>query len=337
MSADPSPRPAGPALAPVLDRRLVIVTGKGGTGKTSVVAALALAAAREGHRVATVEAGRDEAVPRLLAPGTPEVGYEGRTVLPGITSLRIEPYQALSEYVGLQFGMRAMADLVFRNKAFHQLLDASPGWRELITLGKIWHLGQEKRPDGSPRFDLLLVDAPATGHGITFLDVPRVAVSAVRAGPLRRHAGWVEDMIRDREHTLLLPVALAEELPARETAELVERLREQVGIHVDRVVVNAMASVPTPPGLEDLDARLERLSAERDLGGLPAPDVLAACVRHARERHALNRRHADAIRERTGLPIVELPYLDGGIGGPDDLEPLARGLVPSPRAAGAAA
>jgi anion-transporting ArsA/GET3 family ATPase len=306
----------------------VIVTGKGGTGKTSVVAALALAAAHAGRRVLVAETGLEEAVPELLAPGGAPVGYAGREVRPGVTAMRIAPYEALGEYVGLQFGVRAMTDLVLRNAAFRQLMDAAPGWRELITLGKVWHLEQLEDDSGRRRYDLVIVDAPATGHGITFLDVPRVVISAVRAGPLHRHAGWVEAMVRDPDDTLLLPVALGEELPARETAELVERLRDDVGVAVDRVVVNAMARSPVPPELPDLAERLARLPADLDAGGLPAPAVLAACVRHAESRAALNRRYRDRIAEDTGLPVVELPYLEGGISGPADLEPLAAALVP---------
>jgi anion-transporting ArsA/GET3 family ATPase len=102
--------------------------------------------------------------------------------------MRIDPYEALAEYLGLQIGLRGVVRRVFGNRAFRQLMDASPGWRELITLGKIWHLEQMKEANGKPRFDLIVVDAPATGHGLTFLDVPRVVGSAVRAGPLRRHA-----------------------------------------------------------------------------------------------------------------------------------------------------
>jgi len=315
---------AAPQSPGILDRRLVIVTGKGGTGKTCVVAALALAAARAGKRVLVVETGLGEAVPPLLSPGASPVGYAGRELQPGLTALHIEPYEALAEYVGLQFGMRAMTDLVFRNAAFRQLMDASPGWRELITLGKIWHLREQER------FDLVVVDAPATGHGITFLDVPRVVISAVRAGPLRRHASWVEDMVQSPDETLLLPVALAEELPARETAELVTRLREDVGVAVDRVVVNAVARSPLPPGAPDLAARLARLPAQLDCGGLPAPPVLAACLGHAVSRAELNRHYRDLIGRETGLPVVELPYLDGGVSGPDDLERLARALVEPP-------
>jgi anion-transporting ArsA/GET3 family ATPase len=282
--------------------------------------------------VLVAETGRDEAVPRLLAPESPPVGYQGRELQPGLTALRVDPYAALSEYVGLQFGVRALAETVLRNRAFRQLMDAAPGWRELITLGKIWHLEQAQEPPGRRRWDLLLVDAPATGHGITFLDVPRVVVSAVRAGPLRRHAGWVEAMVRDPEATLLLPVALAEELPARETAELVARLRDQVGIAVDRVVVNAVTPSPLPEGVPDLVERLARLRPDTELGGLPAPQVLAACVRHARERAELNRHYLAEIGRATGLPVIELPDLPGGIAGPADLEPLGRLLVRDPAA-----
>lgn len=319
---------ASPPPKSLLERRLVIVTGKGGTGKTSVVGALAQAAARAGRRVLVAETGRDEAVSRLLAPGTPPVGYAGRELQPGLFALRVDPYEALAEYVGLQFGVRTMTDLVFRNRAFRQLMDASPGWRELITLGKIWHLSQERDAAGRPRYDLLVVDAPATGHGITFLDVPRVAAAAVRAGPLARHAGWVEDMICDPEATRLLPVALAEELPARETAELVERLREQVGVAVDRVVVNAIAHSPVPAEVPDLASRLDRLPGGLDLAGLPTPPVLAACVRHADSRATLNRHYVEEIARSTALPTIELPFLEEGVNGPGDLARLAADLVP---------
>lgn len=324
---------AGPSS--LLDRRLVIVTGKGGTGKTSVAAALGLAAARAGRRVVVAEVGRDEHVPRLIRPGAKAVGYAGRELAPGLFVMRIDPFEALAEYLGLQLGVRSVVDLVLRNRAFRQLMEASPGWRELITLGKIWHLEQMKRPDGAPRFEMLLVDAPATGHGLTFLDVPRVVGAAVRAGPLRKHASLVEEMISDREQTLLLPVALAEELPARETAELALRVRRDVGIAVDRVVVNAVAQPPFPPGHEALDERLGKLPADAALDGLPPPRVLAACASHLRSRFELNRHWAAEIARMTELPTLELPYLPEGIRGPQELERLVPALLAGPRAAAA--
>jgi hypothetical protein len=138
-------------------------------------------------------------------------------------------------------------------------------------------------------------------------------------------------MLEDPERTLLLPVALAEELPARETAELVARVREEVGIAVDREVVNAVAAPPFPPGLEDLDRRLAALPPDLDLGALPPPHALAACASFLRSRHELNRGYARQIGAATGLPIVELPYMVSGFEDAGALEALSRALLAPPQ------
>ena len=328
----PSSPASSPSVSSILERRLVIVTGKGGTGKTTVTAALGVAAAATGRRVLLAEVGPQEHLPGILArEPVPVVGYEGRELAKGLRAMRIDPYEALAEYLGLQIGLRGLVRRVLRNQAFRQLMEASPGWRELITLGKIWHLEQLRDEDDAARYDLIVVDAPATGHGLTFLDVPRVVGSAVSAGPLRRHAGWVEAMIRDPDRTLLLPVALGEELPARETAELITRLRDQVGVTVDRVVVNAITPEPFPPGIADLDERLARLSSEPALPGAPPTPVLAACAAHLRARSDLNRRWTAEIARSTGLPIVALPRLPRGVAGPDDVAALAEPLLAIPQ------
>jgi hypothetical protein len=317
-------------LIPLLERRLIVVTGKGGTGKTTVAAAVALAAATRGKRVLVAEVGLDEHLPALLDPKAPLVGYRGRSLRPGLVAMRIDPYEALTEYLGLQIGLAGLVRRVLDNRAFRQLMDAAPGWRELITLGKVWHLEQQRDARDAIRFDLIVIDAPATGHGLTFLDVPRVVGSAVRTGPLRRHAGWVEEMIRDPRRTLLLPVTLAEELPARETAELVARLRGDIGVTVDRVVVNAVAPDPFPAAVPDLDARLARLPAALPLPGTPPPAVLAACAAHLRGRHLLNERWSKEIAETTRLPLVSLPRLRDGARGAVALAALGDALAVDP-------
>jgi anion-transporting ArsA/GET3 family ATPase len=245
--------------------------------------------------------------------------------------MRIDPFDALTEYLALQIGVRPLVETVMRNQAFRKLRLASPGWRELITLGKIWHLEQMEEAPGQPRYDLIVVDAPATGHGVTFLDVPRVAISAVRAGALRQHTERVEALIEDPKRTVLLPVTLAEELPARETAELVERVRSDIGIAVDRVVVNGVVPSPFPEGLAHLDESLRRLPETTPLGALPPPSTLAACASYLRARHELNRGFVTEIARLTNLPIVLLPYLHRGIEGPSEIETLAGPLVGPPR------
>jgi len=318
--------------ASLLDRRLVIVTGKGGTGKTTVSAALALAAARRGRRVLVVEVARGAQVARLLDPAPPEVGYAGHQLTPHIRVMHIDPYAALAEYIGLQVGFPGLVERVMRSAAFRQLMGASPGWRELITLGKVWHLEQmEER--GRPLYDLIIVDAPATGHGVTFLDVPRVVVSAVRVGPLHLHTERVEALIEDKSRTVLLPVARAEELPARKTAQLVQRVRSELAIGVDRVVVNAVHGAPFPAPLVDLDEHLAQLPPDLDLGALPAPAKLTHCARYLRARHQLNRGYLAEIARTTGLPIVCLPYLRSGLRGSEDIEILAEELLEAPRGA----
>jgi hypothetical protein len=311
---------------PLEHRRLVIVTGKGGTGKTAVSAALALGASARGKRVLVAAVDPDARLPALLSPRPAALTYQPALARENVWVCHIEPFEALGEYLGLQLGTRRLVDPVLRQRGFRQLLLASPGWRELITLGKVWHL-EQMRDKARPRYDLIVVDAPATGHSLTFLDVPRVVVSAVRAGPLRHHTERVEALIDDHTRTLLLPVALAEELPARETVELVTRARSELGVAIECIVVNAVHEPPYPDDLADLDARLAALPDDTDVGELPPPRALAACGAILRDRAALNRHHTRAIEQETGLPTVTLPYLRDGLRGPDDVAQLAEPLL----------
>lgn len=311
----------------ILSRRLVVITGKGGTGKTTVAAALALEAARRGKRVALFEMGRDLHLPPILAPNHRHPPENGEELLPGITFFHIEPFDTLAEYLYLKVGIRKLVDISVSNKAFRQLLIGAPGWRELVTLGKIGYEEQQLDADGRPRFDLLIVDAPASGHGLTLLDIPRVTRSVVRAGPLRRSAVAIETLLQDPERCLLIPVTLAEELPTQETAELVGRLREEVQIPMDRVVINAVAAPPFPEAMNDLPERLAQLPEDLLPPPLPSPQVLSACAAARLARYQLNHAFLPLIGESTALPVVILPLLPAGIRGPEDLAPLGATLL----------
>ena len=316
-------------LAPersVLDSRVTVISGKGGTGKSSVAAALALAARREGHRVVVAEVSQCERISQMLKPKSSPAGYPGREVVPGITVVRIDPYAALSEYLGLRFGFSRAISSVLSSKSLRQLMDGSPGWRELIALGKIWHLEQLTDERGQPTFDRIVVDAPASGHGVTFLDIPRVVASAIRGGPLRREARRVQALIHDPMRTVLLPVSLPEELPVQETVELVSRIREQVGIHVDHVVANGVSRELLSGEMEPLSDRLDALAPGSLPETLPEPGVLAHCVRYVRSRATLHRHFVSELASRTELPVLLLPFLEEGLDEPADLERLSAAL-----------
>lgn len=310
----------------LLDRRLVVVTGKGGVGKTAVACAIAEAARRVGKRVLLLETAVHEAVAARFERAPRPLGHTGRTLAPGLHALRIDPHAALAEYVRLQIGLGAVTDRILKTDIFGQLLEAAPGWRELIVLGKIWHLEQRTDPSGRPLWDLLVVDAPATGHGMTFLDVPRVVAQAVRSGPLARHAGWVEALVHDPTRTLLLPVTLPEELPVRETIELVERARREIRIAVDRVVVNQMPSGRASAAR----ATLDRIHGEPSLAVLPPVATLRAILEHGARRADEARHFRQEVSLRCELPVVELPLLGGGFDAESDWREHAEAILTAP-------
>jgi anion-transporting ArsA/GET3 family ATPase len=306
-------------LTNLLERRLLIVTGKGGVGKTSVATALARLAAGRGLDTVIVEVTDPPAVPALLGAGTVETQREPRELAPHLFWLRIDPLDALSEYLELQLPVAGVVRRVVRNSGFRRLLEAAPGWRELITLGKLWYL--ESRVDAErPRWDLLIVDAPATGHGLSFLSVPTVVTDTVHLGPLRRHTEWVQQLLRDPERTLVLPVTLPEELPVKETLELRERVRG-LGLRVGPLIANG---VEPAPGVDEPERVLEALAALPDDAAAPLPPVreLREVLDHSVRRAALQRHFLAQLREDHGEPAYELPLLPEG----GDTERLAEAL-----------
>jgi anion-transporting ArsA/GET3 family ATPase len=296
------------ALERLLRYRILIVTGKGGTGKTSVSAALAELASARGIDVLVIEVTREGPLQALLGRG-PGIGPDdGRTPVrlrEHLFALRIDPRTALEEYLELQLHLRGVVRPVVRNTTFGRLLDAAPGWRELITLGKIWHLEQQ-RLQGAPRHGLLIVDAPATGHGLSLLSVPKVVVEMVRMGPLRRQTEQVQALMLDHGRTRVVLVTLAEELPVLETLELSARAGE-LGMAVGPVLANAME----PEFGSDAAAR-ELLAALPDATPVPplvAPRTLEQILDFTHRRASLQRNFLDQLRRALAAPVVALPRL----------------------------
>ena len=218
----------------LLDKRLVLVTGKGGVGKTTVAAALGLIAARRGKRVVLCE----------VAEQTRLSGMLERLPHEGLHLVSVDPERAKEEWLRYQLKSRTLAAVLGGSGLFQYLTAAAPGLTELVTMGKVWDLAQLEPRTGGPGYDLAIVDAPATGHGLAMLRAPSTYASIARVGPVGRHAERIDSFVRDPAQTGVLTVALPEEMPVNETVEFERALRRELDLAVDTIVVNALHPVP---------------------------------------------------------------------------------------------
>jgi anion-transporting ArsA/GET3 family ATPase len=249
--------------------------GKGGTGKSTVAAALGLAAARRGRKVLLCEVAGQQRATRTLIGHPPTDPYEETKVAPGLWATSIDPDSALEEYLRSQLPSRTLFELLRRSRIFQYLVAAAPGSRELLTIGKIWETAQLDRPwtGAELRYDLVIVDAPATGHGLALLAAPRTFRDVAGVGRIQRQAGRIDAFVRDPDLTAVVAVALPEEMPVSETIELGTALERDIGLELGAVVMNgvyplrfdasdarelgdARGAVPAGPALEAVDSAL---------------------------------------------------------------------------------
>jgi anion-transporting ArsA/GET3 family ATPase len=304
----------------LLDKHLVYVTGKGGVGKTTIAASLGLAAAGRGRRTIVCEVAEQHRVSRAFRRAG--VGHEEEVQLAhNLWAITIDPQRALEEWLAGQLHARALFHALVQSSAFQYFVAAAPGAKEMITLGKVWELAQSERWDRRNRtYDLVIVDAPASGHGVAMLSTPRTFSEIARVGRIRRQADKVGALLRDGERTGYLAVAMAEEMPVAETLELQERLRRAVGLGLDAVVVNAVY----PDRFSRAEAQTLRAAADdgHDPGAVAA--LRAALAEHERAR--AQRAHLRRLRRGAGAKVVTLPFLFESEIGLESYRRLARDL-----------
>jgi anion-transporting ArsA/GET3 family ATPase len=300
----------------LLDKRLVFVTGKGGVGKTTVALALGVKAAAEGRRTIVCEVASQESTSRMFRRA--EVGFHEVEMTENLWSISIDPDESMREYVLLQLKVRAMRDLLFRSRLFTYLTAATPGLKELVTIGKIWELAQlDRKVKKGRKYDLVIVDAPATGQGIGFLQTPRTFASIARVGPIHSQAQQLGALITDHARTGVAIVALPEEMPVNESAALERELRDEVGVAVDRIYMNALY----PERFNAEEAERLRELAERENGARRAAARAAVSeYRRARSQRAQLAR----LRRRVSAPVKTLPFIFEPELGVDGVGRLAR-------------
>lgn len=292
----------------LLGRRLLFVTGKGGVGKSTIAAALALLASDNGQRVLLVEVDGKHDLTDLY--GQPEVGFEPRQVHPGVHAMTLDTEASLREYLKLNLRVPVLGRLGPVARVFDFVATAAPGVREILTVGKVcWEVRESL--EGRADWDLVVVDAAATGHIVAQLGAPETIKELVKVGPVRSQTGWMSEILSDPALTSLVVVATPEEMPVSETIELVERVRGELTVPVGPVVVNRLLpELFTHADEATFDAMREpeatSVLVERTGQGATAVlDGARLAVSLRRTRAA----HLGRLREAVELPMLFVPYL----------------------------
>jgi anion-transporting ArsA/GET3 family ATPase len=295
----------------LLDRQLIYVTGKGGVGRSTVAAAIGLAVAQRGRRAILCEVAEQDRLSRAFGRRD-RIGDEETELADGLWGISIDPWAALRDWLASQLGSRTLSRVLFDNNAFRYFAAAAPGAREIATIVKVWELAR----DG---YDTVIVDAPASGHGLGMLRTPRTFASLARVGPIRRQSDRVQEFLEDSRRSAYVAVALPEEMPVNETLELERALPDVVGHGLSAVVVNGV-----------YPRRFSKAEGEALAGAVAArqgPARAALGAARTEERWARGQQsQLQRLRRRAQAPVVTLPFLFAPQLGRDELDRLAAEL-----------
>jgi anion-transporting ArsA/GET3 family ATPase len=312
-----APRTALPQETDVqaLSRQLVFVTGKGGTGKTTFSAALARSLSKAGREVLVAMSEPREHLSELF--GARSIGAQVAQIGPRISAVNIDPKEALREYGEITLKSRLLSRAVFGNRYVQSFFTAVPGLHQWAILGKAWFHSTERTREGKSRFDTVILDAPATGHALEMLWVPKIITEVAHGGVLMRDAERAWKMLRDPDHTAIVALTLPEEVPVTETLELTESLSSELGLVLSRIVVNNVVPRRFSEGER---AALANLDLEA-LDPRVAPFAKVLVDRAAAEE--VQRASIGRLGAALSVPRIELPRLLGAANLPAAIDELA--------------
>ncbi len=276
-------------------KKLILVSGKGGVGKTTISAALAWHLSQAGRKVLLATIDCEDQIPSLF--DRKPMGYEPSPLRPQLSGINITARKAFEEYVVRQIMFHSIYSAVFDNKYVRAFIEGTPGMAELMCIGKVYDMVDE--------YDTIVLDAPATGHGKSLLQVPTVVAEAVRVGPLKTNSEKIEALLKDSTKTGLLIVSLAEEMPVEETLELREWIQSHLGIEPTGVIINGLFT-PLFPHHSDQE-RCETFFREHNSN--PVMEGLRHSYYMRMKRSELHAHYTQQLQEQLkGLPTVEIPF-----------------------------
>ena len=286
----------------LLDLDLIFVTGKGGVGKTTIAAALADVAARGGRRVLVCEMDAKGALATAFEVG--ELSFEPSEIEPGLFAMTMSTEDALREYLRLFVRIPLLGRIGPLASTFDFVADAAPGVKEILAVGKLCYEVLERH------YDLVIVDAEASGHVVSQIGAPRVIAELVQVGLVREQTLWMREILEDADRTGVVVVTTPEEMPVTESIELVERLHSDTGAHASMFVANRVLPALFTRREQPVAARIGRARDVLEPEAGPAVGAVLDAAEIIESRRQVGARHLERLRTTTpGLPMTVVPEL----------------------------
>ena len=301
-----APRSTAGVLEALLSRRIVFVAGKGGTGKTTIAAALCLLAAKRGQEVLGIEVEPKGDLSAAL--GSQGASFKATVAQPGVSVLALHPEESFQEYLRLYFKVPRLARMTPLSRVFDFIATAVPGPRDMLVTGKIAFEERRRDENKRPAWDLIVVDCSASGHILAQLSAARSMLELVHGGLIRSQIEWIDSVISDGRRTTAVLTALPEEMPVVETIELQRDLAKRRTVNVGLCVLNRMPSEPLPQPARRVLADLATADAEVR-ARVPGVAHIGADLELGERLFRAAEAHARRLRSELDVPVVDVPLM----------------------------